>query len=307
LRHRERSATDKQRDHREAFHGDHFHLQCLCRTHPGRETPLGHRLFRVGKKEGRVTGPPSCIGVDWLDRYGLIFRPGHCENAVKFPPFPNGAAARQPKLLSPGGSVPSRALLETAMAHVCKDIICRYGTTELGLVADAPATDVLDNPGLIGRVIPDIELAVFGRRGQRLSPGQVGIVKGRIKSWIGDLPEEDAHKHPWIETGDVGWLTKRQSVLRHWPYGRSRGSQQRRGRNGATGLAGLRDRHVVRLEWDAADAAVVLPGSPRSIAKMRMPENLKVSFGIEASKGRCGFLRCPRFRAVRMARFNTLN
>jgi hypothetical protein len=67
---------------------------------PDSETPLGHRLFRVGKKEGRVTGPPSCIGVDWLDRYGLIFRPGHCENAVKFPPFPNGAAARQPKLLS---------------------------------------------------------------------------------------------------------------------------------------------------------------------------------------------------------------
>ena len=71
-----------------------------------------------------------------------------------------------------GGSVPSRALLETAMAHVCKNIICRYGTTELGLVADAPATGVLDNPGLIGRVIPDIELAVFGPRGQRLAPAR---------------------------------------------------------------------------------------------------------------------------------------
>jgi acyl-coenzyme A synthetase/AMP-(fatty) acid ligase len=157
-----------------------------------------------------------------------------------------------------GGSVPSRALLETAMAHICKDIICRYGTTELGLVADARATDVLDNPGLIGRVIPDIELAVFGPRGQRLSPGQVGIVKGQIKNWIGDLPEEDTHKHSWIETGDVGWLT---SDNQFYVIGRTADLGAPSSVEDATAqqVSPVYEiEHLVRLEWDAADAAAVL-------------------------------------------------
>lgn len=157
-----------------------------------------------------------------------------------------------------GGTVPSRALLEAATAYVCRDIICRYGTTELGLVADAPAREVLDNPGLIGRVIPDIELAVFGPRGQRLSPGQVGVVKGRIKSWIGSLREEDADKHPWIETGDVGWLT---SDNQFYVIGRTADIGAPDSVEDATAqqVSPVYEvEHLVRLEWDAADAAAIL-------------------------------------------------
>jgi acyl-coenzyme A synthetase/AMP-(fatty) acid ligase len=169
-----------------------------------------------------------------------------------------GAQLNSLRTIVAGGTVPSRALLETAMAHVCKNIICRYGTTEIGLVADAPATDVLNNPGLIGRVIPDVELAAFGPRGQRLLPGQVGIINGRIKSWIGNLPEEDAHRHPWIETGDVGWLT---TDNRFYVIGRTADL----GAPGSVEDATVRQvspvyeiEHLVRLEWDAADAAAVL-------------------------------------------------
>lgn len=159
-----------------------------------------------------------------------------------------------------GGSVPSRALLEAAAAHICKDIICRYGTTELGLVADAPASEVLANPGLIGRVIPDIELAVFDRRDNKLSPGQVGTVKGRIKSWLGALPPESENEHPWIDVGDVGWVT---SDHRFYVIGRTTDVP----------TAGIEDtpaqqvspiyevEHLVKLEWDATDAAAVLAGN----------------------------------------------
>jgi acyl-coenzyme A synthetase/AMP-(fatty) acid ligase len=171
----------------------------------------------------------------------------------------HSAQLRSLRTVVAGGSVPSQALLEAAAVHLCKDIICRYGTTELGLVADAQASEVLANPGLIGRVIPDIELAVFGPRGNRLSFGQVGLVKGRIKSWIGTLPTEHENEHPWIDVGDVGWMT---SDNRYYVVGRT----------ADIATASIDDataqhvspiyevEHLVKLEWDASDAAAVLIG-----------------------------------------------
>ncbi|HEX4409128.1 MAG TPA: AMP-binding protein [Xanthobacteraceae bacterium] len=158
-----------------------------------------------------------------------------------------------------GGSVPSRALLEAAAAHVCKDLICRYGTTELGLVADAPATEVLENPGLIGRVIPDIELAVFDQRGNRLSSGKVGIVKGRIKSWIGALAAERENQHPWIDVGDVGWVT---SDNRFFVVGRTADIMTSSIDDATAQQVSpvYEVEHLVKLEWDATDAAAVLIG-----------------------------------------------
>jgi acyl-coenzyme A synthetase/AMP-(fatty) acid ligase len=156
-----------------------------------------------------------------------------------------------------GGSVPSRAMLEAAMAYVCKNIICRYGTTELGLVADAPASEVLSKPGFIGRVIPGVEIAVFDPRGRKLSPGEVGVIKGRLKSWIGDLPDDDTNEHPWVDVGDVGWILPD-------------GQFYVVGRTSEIAIDSLADasvqqvspvheiEHLLRLEWDAADAAAVL-------------------------------------------------
>lgn len=156
-----------------------------------------------------------------------------------------------------GGSVPSRALLEAAATYVCKDIICRYGTTELGLVADAPASEVLVKPGLIGRVVPDIELAAFDARSVKLPPDVVGVIKGRIKNWIGDAPGKDADDRSWVDVGDVGWMTADNQFYVV-------------GRTADIAIARLDDTSVrevspvneiedlLRLEWDAADAAAVL-------------------------------------------------
>lgn len=158
-----------------------------------------------------------------------------------------------------GGNVPSRALLEAATVYVCKDIICRYGTTEIGLVADAPASEVLANPGLIGRVVPDVELAVFDPRGGRLPPARIGTIKGRIKTWIGDAPDNSADDHPWVDVGDVGWVT---ADNRFYVVGRTSDMA-------TPGLAEAPAGQVspvnevedlLRLEWDAADAAAVLIG-----------------------------------------------
>ncbi len=170
------------------------------------------------------------------------------------------AKLRSLRTVVAGGSVPSRALLEAAAAHVCKDIICRYGTTELGLVADAPASEVLANPGLIGRVIPDIELAVFDTRGNRLPSGQVGIVKGRIKNWIGTLPAESENGHPWIDVGDVGWVT---SDNRYYVVGRTADIATTSIDDATAQQVSpvYEIEHLVKLQWDAADAAAVLVGN----------------------------------------------
>jgi acyl-coenzyme A synthetase/AMP-(fatty) acid ligase len=167
------------------------------------------------------------------------------------------AQLRSLRSIVTGGNVPSRALLETAAAHVCKDIICRYGTTELGLVADAPASDVLANPGLIGWAVPDIELAVFNPRGERLSAGQIGIVKGRIKSWIGTLPAQHENEHPWVEVGDVGWVTDDNE---YYVVGRTVDITASSIENATAQRVSpvYEIEHLVRLEWDAADAAAVL-------------------------------------------------
>lgn len=154
------------------------------------------------------------------------------------------------------GSVPSRALLEAAAAHVCKNIICRYGTTEIGLVADAFANEVLGNPGLIGRVVPDIELAVFDPQGNRLSANQRGFVKGRIKSWIGDLPPERENEYPWVDVGDVGWVTDDNLF---YIIGRTADIGSLRIAAPAKQVSPIYEvEHLVKLEWDTTDAAAVL-------------------------------------------------
>jgi acyl-coenzyme A synthetase/AMP-(fatty) acid ligase len=167
------------------------------------------------------------------------------------------AQLRSLRTIVAGGNVPSRALLEAATAYVCKDIICRYGNTEIGLVADAAASEVLSKPGLVGRVVPDVELAIFGPGGSKLPPGRVGIIKGRIKTWIGDAPDSCADDHPWVDIGDVGWMTTDNQF---YVVGRTLDIE-------TAGFDDASARQVspvnevedlLRLEWDAADAAAVL-------------------------------------------------
>ena len=60
---------------------------------------------------------------------------------------------------------------------------CRYGTSELGVLAEATATKVLENPGLIGFVLPGFEMAayviqgegVFGEPAVRAAVGSLAV------------------------------------------------------------------------------------------------------------------------------------
>jgi acyl-coenzyme A synthetase/AMP-(fatty) acid ligase len=162
-----------------------------------------------------------------------------------------GAQLRSLRTTVVGGGIPTRALLEGAAVYLCKDVVCRYGSSELGVLAEAPASKVLENPGLIGLVLPGFEMAVFKENGQPCPPGEMGIVKARVK------PNPDRGEDPWTDHGDIGWITKDGEVF---VVGRTSDISAADLWSGAAReVAPVYEiEHLLRLEWDAADAAAIL-------------------------------------------------
>ena len=142
-----------------------------------------------------------------------------------------------------GGSVPTRAMLEAAAVHVCGNIQNRYAMTELGSLARADAHEILDKPGLAGHIEPGITIGIFDDNGNRCSNGKPGYVKARY---------DDGDKD-WVDVGDVGWLAPENEL---YIVGRSADVGA-----GSTQISPVHEvEHLLRLEWDASDAAAVLVG-----------------------------------------------
>jgi acyl-coenzyme A synthetase/AMP-(fatty) acid ligase len=156
-----------------------------------------------------------------------------------------GAQVRSLRTVVMGGSVPTRTLLEAAMTYLCKDIVCQYGATEIGLIARAMARDVLTSPALVGFVVPGVEVAVFDAAGNRCGADQVGLIKLRRTA---DGAITDPADHAWISPGDRGWLA---ADGRLYVTGRTADAA------GARISPALEIEHVLRLEHDYDDAAAV--------------------------------------------------
>ncbi len=139
-----------------------------------------------------------------------------------------------------GGSVATRAMLEAAALHVCRDIQNRYAMTELGCLARASAQEVLRKPALAGQIEPGIEIGIFDGAGNRCPDGKPGHVKARY----------DEGNKAWVEVGDIGWIGAENEL---YIVGRSA--------DGAitTQISPTYEiEHLLRLEWDMADAGAVL-------------------------------------------------
>jgi acyl-coenzyme A synthetase/AMP-(fatty) acid ligase len=163
----------------------------------------------------------------------------------------SGAHVRSLRTIAVAGGIPTRALLEGAAVHLCKDVLCRYGTSEVGLFAEAPASEVLARPGLVGFVMPGFELGIFDPNGRPCRPGEIGIVKGRVKS------SRDRAEDPWTDHGDVGWMTAEGEVF---IVGRTSDiAPAEFAKASARQISPVYEvEHLLRLEWDAADAAAIL-------------------------------------------------
>ena len=156
-----------------------------------------------------------------------------------------GAQLRSLRTAVAGGGVPTRALLEAAAIHLCKDIRSRYGTSEVGLLAMARASEILAKPGLVGTVLPGFEICVVDHDGGILPPGQMGIVKARVKR-SGDA---------WTNHEDVGWIAEDGQIF---IVGRTSDITDF-SNSAARGISPAYEvEHLVRLEWDASDAGAVV-------------------------------------------------
>ena len=146
-----------------------------------------------------------------------------------------GAHLRSLRTTVVAGGIPTRALLEAAAVHLCKNIVCRYGTSELGVLAEATASNVLQKPGLIGFALPGFEMAAFTVDGHACAPGEMGIVKARVK------PNPDRGEDAWTDHGDVGWVSAEGEI---YVVGRTSdiGPGDFGSQSGTRRLAGVRDR-----------------------------------------------------------------
>jgi long-chain acyl-CoA synthetase len=145
------------------------------------------------------------------------------------------------------GSVATKPLIEAAALYLCRDLLCRYGASETGVMARVPAREMLAHPGFVGEVVPEVEIMIVGRDGRPCAVGEVGRVRARM----GAKAKDD----PWIDLGDIGRL---DADGRLFIFGRAADASD------ATGALTLDTtpveeiEHLVRLEWDMADAAAAL-------------------------------------------------
>jgi len=143
------------------------------------------------------------------------------------------------------------------MIYVCKDIFCRYGASETGLMARASAREVLSRPGFAGHVLPGVEVIVIGRDGKRCKPGDIGLIRSRRDPRWQDA-EKPGHE-AWVELGDVGLINADGEL---YVIGRATDIGELNLQDLAGGqISSIHEvEHLLRLEWDATDAAAVFAG-----------------------------------------------
>ena len=152
------------------------------------------------------------------------------------------------------GSPPTRPLLEAAMAHLCKDIFCRYGVSEVGLLARTTARELLAEPTLAGHVAPGVEVAAFDPQGRRCEPGQIGVLKRHRRCETNAVSLVPGATGPgWIALGDLGWTTADGKL-----HIAGRVGETVAGRKAVSPIHEIE--HLVRLTWDFDGAAAVMVG-----------------------------------------------
>jgi acyl-CoA synthetase (AMP-forming)/AMP-acid ligase II len=168
-----------------------------------------------------------------------------------------GAHLPSLRIVETGGMMVTRALLESATIHVCKDIYCRYGASETGAMARAPARAVLARPGFAGYVLPGVEIVIVDRNGKPCPSGVIGSVRSRIdRRWDGAPPGGREENAGWIDLGDLGWMSTAGEL---YILGRAADIAMFDSQGvAARQISPIHEiEHIFRLEWDATDAAAV--------------------------------------------------
>jgi long-chain acyl-CoA synthetase len=89
-----------------------------------------------------------------------------------------------------------------------------YGSSELGYMTYVTSAEALAKPGTAGRATAGCELAIFDEQGQRLAPGQPGLIYARQPSMVdftyqgNDGARRTMERDGFMTMGDVGYLDR---------------------------------------------------------------------------------------------------
>jgi fatty-acyl-CoA synthase/long-chain acyl-CoA synthetase len=109
------------------------------------------------------------------------------------------------KTLRIGGSVITRDGIERLKAHLCRNIIMSYASTEAGTAAMAPYDAIAHIPGAVGQIVPDVEIEIVDHLGATLPIGAEGFIRLRSPQFIKNFGVTDSST--WFYPGDLGSLT----------------------------------------------------------------------------------------------------
>jgi acyl-coenzyme A synthetase/AMP-(fatty) acid ligase len=108
------------------------------------------------------------------------------------------------------GGVLSNALLAEVRQQLCPNVICAYGSTELGMVAYGPASAMRGIQGATGFVMPGELIEVIDKDGKVLPSGEEGTIRIRaehIDRYFVPTPDDaEIFKDGYFYPGDVGRL-----------------------------------------------------------------------------------------------------
>ena len=143
---------------------------------------------------------------------GLFASPGALSGILKFYEANSAFRSGFEVILTAGSPLP-RSLSERIRARLGSNLVVVYGTSETATVAAAPAHAVIDPPGAVGHVMPDITVEIVDGSGRALPRGQEGSLRIRspamVQEYLGD-PEQtrvsfrDGYFHP----GDLGYVNQ---------------------------------------------------------------------------------------------------
>ena len=115
------------------------------------------------------------------------------------------------------GSRLETSLLSEVRAQLCPNVICVYGSTELGPVAYGPASAMRGIDGATGFVIPGEVVEVVDQEGAVLPPDQEGVIRVRsadISAYFVPTAEDaEIFRDGWFYPGDFGKLTSDGLVI----------------------------------------------------------------------------------------------
>jgi acyl-coenzyme A synthetase/AMP-(fatty) acid ligase len=108
-----------------------------------------------------------------------------------------------------GGVLPSSLIAEVRQ-QLCPNVICAYGSTELGLVAYGPASRMRGIEGATGFVMPGEVIEIVDKDGEVLGIDQEGVVRikcDHLDEYFLPTPEDaKIFKDGYFYPGDLGRL-----------------------------------------------------------------------------------------------------